>query len=175
MSGSTNVTPTVGCQERSARGLPSFCYVSGGEKCATVVTLDMHFAGPVSIDATASLAFPSPPAGQPGAAYRTCTLEACRCTKTGLSGGVRVEAIGCADHFNDDTLPWYEEGPSSALCIRRSPWHVGFRAEALRQVLRGGWDSVCDGHTIVEASRSGHQGMRRLHLHPDGDFKRRCI
>jgi len=106
------VTPTVGCQERSARGLPGFCYVSGGEKCATVVTQEVERGtGPGSLDATASLAFPSPPAGQPGAAYRTCTLEACRCTKTGLSGGVRVEAIGCADHFNDDTLPWYEEGP----------------------------------------------------------------
>ena len=119
MSGSTNVTPTVGCQERSARGLPSFCYVSGGEKCATMVTLEVELGDiPVSLDATASLAFPSPTAGQPGAAYRTCTLEACRCTKTGLSGGVRVEAIGCADHFNDDTLPWYTKPLRAEPCLQ---------------------------------------------------------
>ena len=97
MSGSTNVTPMVGCQDRSAQGLAGFCYVTGGEKCATIVIGE----------ATASLAFPDSPAGEAGAAYRMCALEACQCTKTGLSGGVPVDAIGCADHFKEDKLPWY--------------------------------------------------------------------
>ncbi len=100
MSGSVNVNQ-VGCQDRTEQGIRSFCYVAGGEKCASIFTED----------ATASLAFPDPPAGEPGAAYRTCAVEACQCTKTGLSGGVPVEAIGCADHFKADTLPWCAEGP----------------------------------------------------------------
>jgi hypothetical protein len=100
MSGSVNVTK-VGCQDRTEQGIRSFCYVAGGEKCASIVTGE----------ATASLAFPDPPAGEPAAAYRTCAVEACQCTKIGLSGGVPVEAIGCADHFKEDTLPWYAEGP----------------------------------------------------------------
>ena len=103
MSGSTNVT-TVGCQDRSAQGLPGFCYVAGGAKCATIVTQDPE---KVSVDAMASQAFPDPPAGEAKAAFRTCAPEACQCTKTGLSGGVPVDAIGCADHFKEDKLPWY--------------------------------------------------------------------
>ncbi len=102
-SGSTDVMPKVGCQDRSEQGLPGFCYVAGGEKCASIVT---QF-GPNELDVTASEAFPSPAAGEPGAAYRICALETCQCTKTGLSGDVPVEAIGCADHFNEDKLPWY--------------------------------------------------------------------
>ena len=31
---------------------------------------------------------------------------------------------------------------------------------------------MCDGHGIIEASRSGYQGVRPLHVHPDGDFER---
>ena len=103
MSGSTNVTPKVGCQDRSAQGIAGFCYVAGGEKCATLL------AGESLEDARASHAFPKPPVGKPGAAYRICAPEACQCTKTGLSGGVPVEMIGCADHFNEETLPWYAD------------------------------------------------------------------
>jgi hypothetical protein len=102
MSGSTNVTPKTGCQDRSAQGLQSFCYVAGGETCATIVTQDTY----PPFDAQASQAFPSPPAGEAGAAYRTCAPDACQCTKTGLSGGILVEAIGCADHLKEDKLPW---------------------------------------------------------------------
>ena len=112
MSGSVNVTPKVGCQERSQHGLAGFCYVAGGEKCATIVAK----AAPNSLDATASLAFADPPVGEPGAAYRICAPEACQCTKTGLSGGVPVEAIGCADHFKEKTLPWYAAPLKAAPC-----------------------------------------------------------
>jgi hypothetical protein len=110
MSGNTNVTK-VGCQDRSQQALSSLCYVAGGEKCATIVT-------DAPIDASASLAFLSV-AGEPAAAYRTCAPEACQCTKTGLSGGVSVEAIGCADHFDEDTLPWYAEPTQAVRCSPR--------------------------------------------------------
>ena len=113
MSGSVNVT-SVGCQDRTEQGIRSFCYVAGGEKCASIVTQDRD----APIDATSSVAFPAPPAGEPGAAYRTCAVEACQCTKTGLSGGVPVEAIGCADHFKEDALPWYAEGPCEQRLVR---------------------------------------------------------
>ena len=113
MSGSVNVT-SVGCQDRTEQGIRSFCYVAGGEKCASIVTQERD----APLDATSSVAFPAPPAGEPGAAYRTCAVEACQCTKVGLSGGVRVEAIGCADHFKEDTLPWYAEGPCEQRLVR---------------------------------------------------------
>jgi hypothetical protein len=45
-------------------------------------------------------------AGMAGAAYRSCAVEDCQCTKTGVSGGVKIEAIGCADHFKEDKIPW---------------------------------------------------------------------
>ena len=112
MSGSTNVTPKVGCQDRSAQGIAGFCYVAGGEKCATLLAGE-------SLDARASHAFPKPPVGKPGAAYRICAPEACQCTKTGLSGGVPVEMIGCADHFNEETLPWYAYPFRAALAEPR--------------------------------------------------------
>jgi hypothetical protein len=109
MSGSVNVTPKVGCQDRSAQGIAGFCYVAGGENCATLA----------SGDARASHAFPKPPIGKPGAAYRICAPEACQCTKTGLSGGVPVEMIGCADQFKEETLPWYADPFQAALAEPR--------------------------------------------------------
>ena len=59
MSGSVNVT-SVGCQDRTEQGIRSFCYVAGGEKCASIVTQDRD----APIDATSSVAFPAPPAGK---------------------------------------------------------------------------------------------------------------
>jgi hypothetical protein len=66
--------------------------------------------------------------------------------------------------------------------LSRATFAVGFRPRVPRgrlllctpqQVLCGGRDAVCDGHGIGEASRSGHEGVRRLHVHADGDFERR--
>ncbi len=129
MSGNTNVTK-VGCQDRSQQALSSFCYVAGGEKCATIVTQEVLVTD-ASIDASASVAFQSV-AGEPGAAYRTCAPEACQCTKTGLSGGVLVEAIGCADHFDEDTLPWYAEPAGSGSALLAPPPNGASKAQVLR-------------------------------------------
>jgi hypothetical protein len=104
MSGSVNVSAHVGCQDRSAQGLRSFCYVAGGEKCATIVSGDT--VSPLDVTASLSFGDQNLSAGEPAAAFRTCVAEACQCTKTGLSGGVVVEAIGCADHFHEDKVPW---------------------------------------------------------------------
>jgi hypothetical protein len=101
MSGSINVSGFIGCQDRSDKGVRSFCYVAGGENCATIVTQDSD-----APDAMSTSAFGKPAAGMAGAAYRSCAVEECQCTKTGVSGGVKIEAIGCADHFKEDKIPW---------------------------------------------------------------------
>jgi hypothetical protein len=102
MSGSINVSSrNIGCQDRSDKGIRSFCYVAGGEKCATIVTQDSQ-----APDAQATSTFGVAAAGLPGAAYRSCAIDECQCTKTGLSGGVKIEAIGCADHLEEDRIPW---------------------------------------------------------------------